>query len=427
VTLPRARTSDDDPLGHLSDFSKRTADHADKADTKTAQKRPSSEPDTLPDPASVMPKVKKQEVASANKSSAGDVTQASKKDTNSGSQDAGFVIGASGSQIMPSQMPVPILTSPPIPVLPAPPIARVPQAPQPNVGFFGPVENGAPPPGYANAFTNPGPQNPIPSETIPAERTVNAFTEPTPEGQGTPPLPVSPIYTHVPRPCPPAGCQPFPGQGALMQGMPMQGMPMQAMPNLVANPMQPRQGMPAMPMQPMGPAAQGVPGVAYVPTQGSYAPANYFVIPQAQSVNLYGSYGMPTPAMSTSGYQQAVQPQTDPQNNVVLLLQMLRESDYPSQREWAAEQLTNQRWHNNPQVVSALMTAAKEDPAPMVRACCVRCLMKMQVQTLPAAAIMQQLQEDADPRVREAVREAMTAMGIAPTRQGQPVQPASMR
>jgi hypothetical protein len=124
---------------------------------------------------------------------------------------------------------------------------------------------------------------------------------------------------------------------------------------------------------------------------------------------------MMNPAMPV-GYQQPALPQADPQNNPALLLQMLRESDYPSQREWAADQLTIQRGQSSPQVVNALMTAAKDDPAPMVRACCVRCLSKMQVQTIPVVSLLQQLQEDTDPRVREAVTQAMSSMGITPTK-----------
>src|SRR5262249_37614364 len=94
------------------------------------------------------------------------------------------------------------------------------------------------------------------------------------------------------------------------------------------------------------------------------------------------------------------------------LLQMLRESDYPSQREWAADQLAASRWQGNPQVGSSLLTSAKEDPAPMVRAGCVRALARMRIKTGPAGTVLQQLQADADPRVRDAVADALATMGI---------------
>jgi hypothetical protein len=152
-------------------------------------------------------------------------------------------------------------------------------------------------------------------------------------------------------------------------------------------------------------------GVAWMPVQGNFVPANYFPMPQGYSGNVYPGYGMMSPTMPV-GYQQPVQPLQDPQNNSASLLQMLRESDYPSQREWAADQLASQ---SNPLVVNALLTAAKDDPAPMVRACCVRCLTRMQVQTVAVANVLQQLQEDKDPRVRDAVVQAMTAMGLTPT------------
>ena len=79
-----------------------------------------------------------------------------------------------------------------------------------------------------------------------------------------------------------------------------------------------------------------------MPVQGQFVPAHYFPSPQGYPANVYAGYGMMNPAMPV-GYQQPALPQADPQNNPALLLQMLRESDYPSQREWAADQLTIQR------------------------------------------------------------------------------------
>jgi len=203
------------------------------------------------------------------------------------------------------------------------------------------------------------------------------------------------------------------GQGMPMQGMPqMQGMPMQQLPVPMQGapqlpvPMQsnPLQQLPPMPVQPMGPAsqaAQAMPGVAWMPRQ-QFVPASYYHMPAAAQVNFYTM-----PQVTPVSYQQ----QADPQANVALLLQMLRESDYPSQREWAAEQLAGQNGRVSPAVVTALGMAAKEDPAAMVRVQCIRSLSRMQVQTLPVVSLLQQMQQDSDPRVRNAVREAMTAMG----------------
>jgi hypothetical protein len=88
-------------------------------------------------------------------------------------------------------------------------------------------------------------------------------------------------------------------------------------------------------------------------------------------------------------------------------LRVLKDSIYPSQREWAAEQVSACDWRKNETVVDALVAAAKEDPAATVRAGCVRCLTKMRVNTVPVVVAIQGLKADADPRVRTEVDEAL--------------------
>jgi hypothetical protein len=109
------------------------------------------------------------------------------------------------------------------------------------------------------------------------------------------------------------------------------------------------------------------------------------------------------------------------------LMAVLKDSLYPSQREWAADCLSRQDWRVQPQVVQALLTAAREDPAATVRAGCVRALAHMKVNILPVVGAVQALKADADPRVRQEVEEALPALGVAP--QTQPdanVRPASL-
>jgi hypothetical protein len=89
---------------------------------------------------------------------------------------------------------------------------------------------------------------------------------------------------------------------------------------------------------------------------------------------------------------------------------VLRGSLFPSQREAAADQLGQSDWRREPEVVQALVTAARSDPAPMVRACCVRTLARMRVNTMPAVSAVQELKQDADPRVRQAVEEALPVL-----------------
>jgi hypothetical protein len=134
--------------------------------------------------------------------------------------------------------------------------------------------------------------------------------------------------------------------------------------------------------------------------------------------------GKPSPAV-----MPAAQTPGAPQGaTLVKVLKQLQDSLYPSERELAADQLTACDWHKNPQVVQALVTAARADPAPMVRAGCIRALVQMQVNTIPAVTAVQALKDDADSRVRQEAEQALTAMMAAPAPQADSsVRPASVR
>jgi hypothetical protein len=109
------------------------------------------------------------------------------------------------------------------------------------------------------------------------------------------------------------------------------------------------------------------------------------------------------------------------------LLGTLRDSIYPSHREWAVNNLATLDGKSNPQVVQALLSAAREDPAASVRASCVRGLARMKVTSAPALAVMQALKGDADPRVRMEVDRALTTLAppMMKTADEQPVLPVS--
>lgn len=100
------------------------------------------------------------------------------------------------------------------------------------------------------------------------------------------------------------------------------------------------------------------------------------------------------------------------------MLTTLKDSLYPSQREWAADTLSKMDWKLHPEIVLALLTGAREDPAPMVRASCVRCLARMQVSTAPVLSALQSLKSDSDARVRVEAEKACGLLGA-----GQSVQP----
>jgi hypothetical protein len=94
-------------------------------------------------------------------------------------------------------------------------------------------------------------------------------------------------------------------------------------------------------------------------------------------------------------------------------LGVLRESIYPSEREWAVEHLGDCNWKTEPAVVQALMTSAKDDPAPTVRAACVRVLGRLKVNTVPVVETVKRLQTDPDARVRQEVEQSLPVL-IAP-------------
>jgi hypothetical protein len=89
------------------------------------------------------------------------------------------------------------------------------------------------------------------------------------------------------------------------------------------------------------------------------------------------------------------------------VLKVLHEALLPSERELAAERLSGGDWRREPAVVEALVRAARTDPAPTVRAACVRVLARLRANTPPVVAAVQGLTADADPRVRQAAAEAL--------------------
>ena len=113
--------------------------------------------------------------------------------------------------------------------------------------------------------------------------------------------------------------------------------------------------------------------------------------------------------------------------NPLHLTAILRDSLYPSQREDAAQALANQDWRAQPQLVDALVKAAKEDPAPMVCAECIHSLAHMGVATLPVVKICQALKSDPDPRVRKEAEQALLALVGSKQYDETQFQPASLK
>jgi hypothetical protein len=244
----------------------------------------------------------------------------------------------------------------------APPVGPMAMAMAPRPPSPPPLVDSGVPSGMANAFTNAGTRRPIPADMGPTPQDPNGFGPPAPGYVQGP---------DAPRPM-------APGYGP---GGPMGGMAM----------------MPAYPAQAMGYPPMGP--LAYAPAAGHSA---VMAVPPPPA-------GMVAP------------PPSLPQ-----VLTTLKDSLYPSQREWAAERLSGLDWHTNPQVVQALAQAARGDPAATVRAACVHALAQMKVSTVEVVAVVQGLKDDHDLRVRQEADEALAALGVpvAP-RQDSGVRPAA--
>lgn len=130
---------------------------------------------------------------------------------------------------------------------------------------------------------------------------------------------------------------------------------------------------------------------------------------------------LPVPAPAPAGMATAGDQASLPQLQAVL-----RDSLYPSQREWAAEKLAAMDWRREPRIVDCLTKAAHDDPAPTVRAGCVRCLAQMRLNTVPVVSVIQSLKGDSDPRVRHEVEQALAVLGVPSLPGDATVQPASL-
>jgi HEAT repeats len=163
-------------------------------------------------------------------------------------------------------------------------------------------------------------------------------------------------------------------------------------------------------MEPRG--GQGIPPRPYgmTPTAGSPRPSmpNPMPLPpNGPMVPAPGLMNMPPAGMmpgSTAAVPKAA--------SVPQLLATLKDSLYPSQREIAAERLSELDARKNPQVVGSLVKAAKDDPAATVRAACVHALADMKLHTPEVEALVRSLKQDSDARVRHEAEEAMAALGL---------------
>ena len=253
----------------------------------------------------------------------------------------------------------------------------------------------------------PVPPDPRVPEAPQLNAFVNAFTPP--KGAGAPqvynPVPMMGNNGMMPYGMMPYGMAP---NGMMPYGMAPYGM----MPyGMMPYGMNPYAGMnPYMPQ--MMPYGYPVMQTGY-PMMQPMLPANSPRLYQGPlPPNPFGTPAQPM-MMQQVGYQQPAAPAVAPSAGVQIAqwIDMLHDSESPAQREMAATYLANCDWRNNPQVAAALIHAARQDPAPTVRAGCVLCLARMNCQNEAVTKALQALRTDADPRVREAVDQANARFG----------------
>lgn len=294
----------------------------------------------------------------------------------------GSVMAAGGPGGNPAFIPVPIAT--------VPNVTRQPMAP--------PVFLPPGPPGGPNVNLPQPPANPW---------SQNAFTPLAPAAGQQPPM-----FNAFMTPPPPPVAQPqMPGNAFDLQQQQQQqqiqqayGYPQQMPQQYYQHPgMMPQAGY--YPQQAYYP--QQMPAAGY-PHQTAYQPqAGYPVAPVGYQMPQGQSNGMVNAAMD----RRTQQPESQAVSNLV---QVLYDSAYPAQREWAAQTLATYDHRNHPQVLQALCTAARQDPAATVRAGCVYSLSRLNIQGEPVLSTLQTLRTDTDPRVRQEVDEAYQRLGVKP-------------
>jgi hypothetical protein len=262
---------------------------------------------------------------------------------------------------------------------PVPPAPQLPEAPQLNA--------------YVNAFTPPSP--PRGQDGAPMGQQSMAPYGMTP-GYGpmmpgpmmspyAPPYAMGPYAAPQP---PPYGYYPPPPGYAMV--------PPQVM---AANAQRMYQG--PLPPNPFG-VPSGMPGGVTL-----IQPVNYVEPPP------YAQTVVPAAVNAAAPAPAAPVPQA-PAAQIGQLFDMLRDAPYPAQREAAAKYLAACDARTNPQIADMLLEAAKQDPAPTVRAGCITNLSRMGVTSDAYRRLLAELRRDADPRVRDAVDQALGRLTPGP-------------
>jgi hypothetical protein len=256
----------------------------------------------------------------------------------------------------------------PVPIVTLPDQRNAPRLPEPPSAATSPTTE------QANAF----PVSPVPPPSQGPAEDVNAFTAPAPrEPQGVAWNGYNPVGPSSPAPLPSAPLPP-----ALPPKAQVEELPTAVMPAAL-------------------PTSYGTPAAAL--------PTSYPALPE---------YPVPTSTTAAQTFPSKASPAAP-------LLAQLRDSLMPSERELAVLALSKFDVRACPEVVQALIAAAQQDPAPGVRVASVRSLARMGAHTEVVMTVLQSMQSDSDPRVRQEVDQALQELnamlnGAASQGAGQP-------
>jgi hypothetical protein len=137
--------------------------------------------------------------------------------------------------------------------------------------------------------------------------------------------------------------------------------------------------------------------------------------PSVQSIQ-YGPMPAPQPAQqafinAAMDRRQTPLAAAAPVPEPAQIIQVLRESPYPAQREWASYTLATYDWRAQPEILRAVLVAAQQDPASTVRAACVYSLGRMNAASESVMSLLYNLRNDGDPGVRQEVEQALVRLG----------------
>lgn len=114
---------------------------------------------------------------------------------------------------------------------------------------------------------------------------------------------------------------------------------------------------------------------------------------------------------------EAVDPEFKKQQAIkytAVLMELLQNSGVPGEREMAAIQLRNADTSTHPLVMQALLQAAKNDSAPVVRIAAMQSLTAMKMFTPEVKAMLEDAATERDPRVRDEAKLSLSLMSKPP-------------